>query len=398
MQKYPIRQGVPGFKFAAVQAGIKNDTNLDVGLIISDKPCSAAGVFTRNKVKAAPVINCAKKIKHGVTQAVLVNSGNANACTGKQGLQAADLTCTALAGQLTIKKQLTLPFSTGVIGVALPHAKIIDALPDLITTAATSKASSFAKSILTTDTCSKKICVREKINGTFVHICGIAKGSGMIMPDMATMLAFIMTDACIDKELLASMLKQENELSFNRICVDGDMSTNDSVLLMAGGKSGVTIKKRTAAYKQFQAMLRHVMQELALLIVKDGEGATKLLRINVTSARTEADAKKAAMQVARSCLVKTAFFGEDFNWGRIIAAIGQSGAACKTDQITMHFNKILAVKHGQAVPKNEKRLIQIMKKKEIVLSIDLDSGSKTCEVLTCDLSYDYVKINADYTT
>jgi glutamate N-acetyltransferase/amino-acid N-acetyltransferase len=397
MQKYPIRQGIPGFKFSAIQAGIKKQKSLDVGLIISDNPCSAAGVFTRNSVKAAPVINCVKKIKGGTAQAVLVNSGNANACTGKQGLQAADLTCSALASQLGIKKQLTLPCSTGVIGVPLPHSKIVDVLPDLIASASPALVADFAESILTTDTHSKIIAVREKINGNYVHVCGIAKGSGMIMPNMATMLAFIMTDAGVDKTLLASMLSEENELSFNRICVDGDMSTNDSVLMMAGGKSGITIQKKKTGYKQFQSMLRKVMQELALMIVKDGEGATKLLRVNV-SARSEADARKAAMQVARSCLVKTAFFGEDFNWGRIIAAIGQSGAACKTDTISMHFNNILAVSNGQAVPQNQKRLMRTMKKKEIILSINLGNGTKTCEVLTCDLSYDYVKINADYTT
>jgi len=398
MQTYPIRQGVPGFKFSAVKAGIKNNENLDVGLILSDQPCSVAGVFTINAVKAAPVINCVKKIKHGSTQAVLVNSGNANACTGKQGLQAAESTSSTLASKLGINKGLALPCSTGVIGVPLPQEKIINALPGLIAKAAPSKAADFSKSILTTDTCTKTIALREKINGQDVHICGIAKGSGMIMPDMATMLAFIVTDADIDTALLTSMLREENELSFNRICVDGDMSTNDSVLLLAGGKSDITIKKKTPALKQFQAMLRKVMQELALKIVKDGEGATKLLRVNVTGARTEVDAKKAAMQVARSCLVKTAFFGEDFNWGRIIAAVGQSGAACKPDLISMHFNGILAVQKGQAVPENQKKLMRTMKKNEIKLEITLKSGKKACEVLTCDLSYDYVKINADYTT
>ncbi len=398
MQKYPIRQGIPGFKFSAVQAGIKNDNVLDLGLILSEQPCAVAGVFTRNKVKAAPVLECSKKIKNGAACAILVNSGNANACTGDKGLQAADRTCSALAKQLGVKKQHILPCSTGVIGVQLPYKKINNALPELTASASPTQAASFAESILTTDTCTKTITVREKIDGNYVHVCGIAKGSGMIMPDMATMLAFIITDADIDTPLLRTMLRDENELSFNRICVDGDMSTNDSVIALAGGKSGIRIRRNSASYTAFRSMLKRVMQELALMIVKDGEGATKLLKINVVSAQTDADAKKAAMQVARSCLVKTAFFGEDFNWGRIIAAIGQSGAACKPDCISMRFNNIPAVRNGQAVPKNQKRLEQIMKKKEITLSIDLGSGSKACEVLTCDLSYDYVKINADYTT
>jgi glutamate N-acetyltransferase/amino-acid N-acetyltransferase len=398
MRTYPIRQGIPGFKFSAVLAGIKKNTGLDLGLIVSDQPCAVAGVFTRNRVKAAPVIECMKKVRHGVAQAIVVNSGNANACTGKPGLHAAELTCSALAAQLGIQKKHTLPCSTGVIGVPLPHDKIIAALPRLIAAASPKHSINFAESIITTDTCTKTIALREKINGHDVHICGIAKGSGMIMPDMATMLAFIITDAAIDACLLQTLLREENELSFNRICVDGDMSTNDSVLIMAGGKSGVAIKRNTPQYTLFRAMLRKVMQELALMIVQDGEGATKLLRINVQGARTESDAKKAAMQVARSCLVKTAFFGEDFNWGRIIAAVGQSGAACRTENISIHFDGILAVSDAQAVPKNKKRLERTMKKKEITISINLGSGSKTCDVLTCDLSYDYVKINADYTT
>lgn len=398
MRKYPIRQGIPGFKFSAVLAGIKKNTGFDLGLIVSDQPCAVAGVFTRNSVKAAPVIECMKKVRHGVAQAIVVNSGNANACTGKPGLHSAELTCSALASQLGIQKKHTLPCSTGVIGVPLPHDKIIAAFPRLIAEVSPKHSTNFAESIITTDTCTKTIALREKINGNDVHILGIAKGSGMIMPDMATMLAFIITDAAIDASLLQTLLREENELSFNRICVDGDMSTNDSVLIMAGGKSGVSIKRNTSQYALFRAMLRKVMQELALMIVKDGEGATKLLRIRVTDARTEADAKKAAMQVARSCLVKTAFFGEDFNWGRIIAAVGQSGAFCRTDTIGIHFNTIRAVRGGQAVPENRNRLVKIMKEKEITIDINLGSGKKTCEVLTCDLSYDYVKINADYTT
>jgi len=398
MRKYPIRQGIPGFKFSAVLAGIKKSTGLDLGLIVSDQPCAVAGVFTRNSVKAAPVIDCVKKVRHGVAQAVIVNSGNANACTGRPGLHSAALTCAALASQLGIQKKHVLPCSTGVIGVPLPHDTIIASLPRLIAEASPKHSTNFAESIITTDTCTKTLAIREKINGKDVHICGIAKGSGMIMPDMATMLAFIITDAAIDASLLQTMLREENELTFNRICVDGDMSTNDSVLIMAGGKSGVAIKRNTPQASLFRSMLRKVMQELALMIVKDGEGATKLLRIRVTDAHTEADAKKAALQVARSCLVKTAFFGEDFNWGRIIAAIGQSGAVCRADTIGMHFNTIRAVRDGQAVPENRKRLVRTMKKKEITIDINLGRGNKACEVLTCDLSYDYVKINADYTT
>jgi len=398
MQMYPLRQGVPGFTFSAVLAGIKKKTGLDLGLILSDAPCPAAGVFTRNSVKAAPVLSCTAKLQDGLARAVLVNSGNANACTGEQGLRSADLTCEALAQHLGIDRNHVLPCSTGVIGVPLPHETIIKAVPALISGSSPSKAPAFARSILTTDTRTKTIALRETINGRTVHMLGMAKGSGMIMPDMATMLAFIVTDAKVENKLLASLLREEAELSFNRICVDGDMSTNDTVLLLAGGASGAAVTRASHALDKFRAMLRRVMQELALLIVKDGEGATKLLRIHVSGARTQVDAKMAAMQVARSCLVKTAFFGEDFNWGRIIAAVGQSGAVCTPERISMLFNDIPAVRNGQAVPENRARLVRVMKKKDITLAIDLACGKKACEVLTCDLSYDYVKINADYTT
>jgi glutamate N-acetyltransferase/amino-acid N-acetyltransferase len=282
--------------------------------------------------------------------------------------------------------------------VPLPHGTIIEALPALVRAAAPSQAPAFAHSILTTDTRTKTIALREAINGRTVHMLGMAKGSGMIMPDMATMLAFIVTDAAVDRRLLAALLREETELSFNRICVDGDMSTNDTVLLMAGGASGVAVTRTSRSLAPFRAMLRRVMQELARMIVRDGEGATKLLRVHVSGGRSAADAKKAAMQVARSCLVKTAFFGEDFNWGRIIAAVGQSGAACRPERIGMQFNGIDAVRNGQAVPENRARLVRVMKKKDITLDISLRSGSGTCDVLTCDLSCEYVKINADYTT
>ncbi len=398
MQTYPLRRGVPGFKFSAVLAGIKKKTGLDLGLIISDAPCPAAGVFTRNTVKAAPVLTCADKLKKGTARAVLVNSGNANACTGAQGLRSAALTCNALAPLLGIESRHVLPCSTGVIGVPLPHETIIAALPALASGAAASRAPEFARSILTTDTRPKTIALQATISGRTVHMLGMAKGSGMIMPDMATMLAFIVTDAAVDKKLLAVLVREETELSFNRICVDGDMSTNDTVLIMAGGASGLAVTRTSRSLAPFRAMLRRVMQDLALMIVRDGEGATKLLRVNVLGARSAADAKKAAMQVARSCLVKTAFFGEDFNWGRIIAAVGQSGAACRPERICMQFNGIDAVRNGQAVPENRTRLVRVMKKKDITLDITLHSGSSTCEVLTCDLSCEYVKINADYTT
>jgi len=399
MQSFPITQGVPGFKFSGISAGLKKDGLKDLGLILCDTPAPAAAVFTRNRVKAAPVLISAKNVRNHTIQAILVNSGNANACTGQAGINAALKTTTALADRIGINPALVAPFSTGVIGVPFPANKIINHLPGLLQNAGPKNSPDFARSILTTDTVVKTSTCRETINQETIRILGMAKGSGMIMPDMATMLAFIVTDISIDKNLLSPLLKEINEETFNRISVDGDMSTNDAVIVLSSCRSKQQITRtNTKAFHTFQKLLRRVMRELATMIVKDGEGATKLIHIKVIHAASRADAKKAAMQVANSNLVKTAFFGEDFNWGRILGALGSAGARFDMNRVALSFNDIPAVKNGQGIGENIPKLKKTVRKKEIDLLIDLKAGKENCTVMTCDLSYDYVRINADYTT
>ena len=399
MKKFALREGIPGFRFAAVAGGLKKNSKKDIGLILADKPCTAAGAFTKNIVKAAPILIGQKRLRAGVAQAVLVNSGNANACTGAQGVRDAEAASAALARELGIKTGLVVPSSTGVIGVPLPVEKIVRALPELVKKARPSAIADFSAAIMTTDTFPKIVALKDSVGREMIKICGIAKGAGMIMPDMATMLCYIVTDAAIDRKLLSALVREQVELTFNRITVDGDMSTNDTVLVLASGKSNITINnKNSAACRKFAQLLFEVMKQLSYLVVKDGEGATKVLLINARNAKTAAQAKQAAMTVANSPLVKTAFFGEDYNWGRIMAALGRSGAQFDMAKVDIFFNKIHSVHNGQAVLRNIPRLKKIMKEDCIEIAVDLKAGKHSCEVTTCDLSYDYVKINADYTT
>jgi glutamate N-acetyltransferase/amino-acid N-acetyltransferase len=399
MKSFSLREGVPGFLAAGIAAGIKKNGDRDLGLLLSEKPCVAAGVFTNNRVKAAPVLVCKKRLQKGIAQAVLVNSGNANACTGKDGLNSALLTCSEAAHGLGIPEHLVLPCSTGVIGVPLPAVSINKALPRLIKSASPEGIADFSEAVMTTDTFPKVVTRSAVINGDLIKVCGIAKGSGMIMPQMATMLAFILTNAAIKKDLLTTLLKKTAEETFNRISVDGETSTNDTVLLLASGVAGRLIqRKNSAEYKKFALVLQEVMRELALLIVRDGEGATKLISIRVLHAKSLRDAQNAAFRVANSPLFKTACFGGDYNWGRIMAALGNSGAAFEAEKVEITINNLLAVKNGQEVAKNHLRLKNAFKNKRLDISINLHNGRQTCEVFTCDLSYDYVKINAAYTT
>jgi len=399
MKAFNPNEGVPGFLFGAGLAKIKKTTGRDLGLIYSDRPCVAAGVFTKNRAQAAPVMIGRNRLRAGSAQAILVNSGNANACTGDRGIADARLCCSRLASALHIRDSLVIPSSTGVIGVPLPAAKIVRALPGLVKTASPAGCEDFAGAIMTTDTFPKIVALKDTVSGKQVKICGIAKGAGMIMPDMATMLAFIVTDAAVEQRLLKRLVRQHAATTFNSISVDGDMSTNDSVIVLASGVSSVAVTGTSSqAYRVFSRLLHEVMQRLARMIVQDGEGATKLIRIQVKGARTAGEAKKAAMTVANSCLVKTAFFGEDFNWGRIMAALGRSGAAFAMQQVDILFNGIRGVGNGQGIRKNVSRLQKTITNKEIEVTIDLKNGRHSSTVTTCDLSYDYVKINADYTT
>lgn len=385
-----------GFKFAGIKAGIKKTKLKDLGLIYSEKPCTAAALFTKNKVIAAPVILGKEKIKNGVCQAVLVNSGNANCFTGDQGIKDAR-TCSKLAAKaLDIPDDQIIVSSTGVIGQPLPMDKFQTNVPELVNALGGENLNDFADSILTTDTCRKIIECKGEIKGCPFHVSGVAKGSGMIRPDMATMLAFICTDVDISAQDLNTALKNANEKSFNRISVDGDMSTNDTVLVLANAASGVKIADQSSM-AAFSNLLEEVCLGLAKKIVRDGEGATKLVQITVQGALTEKDAYKACDAIAHSSLVKTAIYGEDPNWGRITAAAGRSGAHVDPDKMDLFFDdQPLVVKGRWLGPKAEEKTAQIMKNDTLSILLDLNLGACSDYYFFCDFSENYVKINADY--
>ncbi len=385
-----------GFKFKGINAGIKNNGEKDFGIIFSERPASSAALFTKNKIIAAPVILGKERIKKGVCQAIVVNSGNANCFTGEQGIRDALETAKITAECLGISEELVMVASTGVIGAPMPMDIIRRNIPELTKDMNCDFLSDFSKAILTTDT-STKISKREGvIQGQEFSITGIAKGSGMIKPDMATMLAFICTDLGIPSDMLKSSLKKACSRSFNRISVDGDTSTNDTVIALANGASSAIIKNNED-YIIFQKILNDILSELSRMIVKDGEGATKLAEIVVKGAESAKDAYKAAESVSHSNLVKTAIYGEDPNWGRIVAAAGRSGAALIPDKIDLQFNDIFLVKNGVWLgEKAEKKAAEIMKQDEIKIILNLNMGDYSDFFIFCDFSENYVKINADY--
>lgn len=386
----------PGFKAAGVASGIKKTGEKDLGLVFSESPASAAGVFTRNRVKAAPVLLDRERIKSGACQAVIVNSGNANCCTGDQGMRDARAMTRIAASGLGISEDLVLVASTGVIGKPLPIKKIEAAIPDLIRSASPEGISDLAVAIMTTDTVPKIVSRQGHMEGKTFTVTGVAKGAGMIRPDMATMLCFICTDIDAPPDLLQETLSAANERSFNRITIDGDTSTNDTVIVMANGLSGATIK--TKDHKEsFQSVLDDVLISLAKELVKDGEGATKLVEIIVKGALSDKDAHKIADTVANSNLVKTAFFGEDANWGRILAAAGRAKVPIEPGRIDIFFDDVQMVKNGMGCGKAaEADVTKVLKRPEFKISIDLNMGNGYDSVFTCDFSIDYVKINADY--
>ncbi|MCD6185191.1 MAG: bifunctional glutamate N-acetyltransferase/amino-acid acetyltransferase ArgJ [Deltaproteobacteria bacterium] len=388
----------PGFKAAGVAANIKKDGTKDLGLILSETDASAAAVFTRNLIKAAPVILDEERIKKGRCRAIIVNSGNANCCTGINGMKNALAMAKVTASELGISEELVLVASTGVIGEQFPIEKITAAVPEIKDSLSSNSFTDFAQSIMTTDTYPKIVSQKGKIDGKVYTVTGIAKGSGMICPDMATMLAFICTDAEIAPDMLKDILVTSTERSFNRITIDGDTSTNDTVIIMANGCSGAVIKNDSQK-EIFQNMLDNTMLSLAKMIVKDGEGATKLVEIIVKGASSNKDARIVADTVANSSLVKTALFGEDANWGRIIAAAGRSKAPVKPDQIDIFFDNIMMVKNSTGCgSKAESDATDILKKPEFSITLNLNMGTGYASVFTCDFSIDYVKINADYRT
>lgn len=410
---------VPGFKAAGIACGIKQVKNgkKDLALIYSEVPAVAAGVFTTNRVKAAPVLIDMQRIKKGLCHAVIINSGNANACTGKKGMEDAARMVIAVEDALGIKKGLAMVSSTGVIGQRLPIDRIEQGIPKLISSLSSKGWNDAVEAIMTTDAFPKVAFEKCRIGGKEITVLGIAKGAGMICPNMATMLAFLATDVVVEQKTLQAMLKASVDQSFNGITVDGDTSTNDTVLILANGKAGnreVRSQKsgvRSKDYKTFYEMLEKICQSLAKMVVMDGEGATKLLEFNVSGAKTDSDAKKVAETVANSPLVKTAFFGEDANWGRIMAAIGRSGAYMKEEKVNIYFNDVPVVIKGEGAsasgggkpaPADSKQGGQgaekAVKQKEICIRIDLGVGKGKKRVWASDLSYEYVKINASYRT
>ncbi|WP_300457390.1 bifunctional glutamate N-acetyltransferase/amino-acid acetyltransferase ArgJ [Desulfobacula sp.] len=385
-----------GFKFSGIHAGIKKNDQKDMGLIYCEKPAVAAALFTRNKVAAAPVILGKEKIKAGLCQAVLVNSGNANCFTGKKGIEDA-MACSQMVGNsFGISEDLVLVASTGVIGANLPMDKFKTGIPATVLHLSENHLEDFATAILTTDTHIKVITEHGVMGNKKFSIMGIAKGSGMIRPDMATMLAFVCTDINISAQDLKTALTAANEKSFNRITVDGDTSTNDTLLAMANGASGLEIAAEESKEK-FQTVLDKVCFDLAKMIVKDGEGATKLVQIIVKGAQTKQDAFKAAEAIAHSNLVKTALYGEDPNWGRITAAAGRSGAHVVPERMDLFFEDQPLVLNGRwQGAQAEQKTAQIMKRSEIIITLDLNLGQEADGFLFCDFSEAYVKINADY--
>jgi len=385
---------VDGFLFSGISSGIKKDGKRDLGLIYSEVPARIAGVFTNNLVKAAPVQLDQQRIKGGFCQAVVVNSGNANACTGTQGLRDARSISSLVAKGLGVKEKLVFAASTGVIGAPLPMRKIEKGIPQLIAALSPEGWMKAVEAIMTTDTFPKVEVATCRIKGKQVKLCGMVKGAGMICPDLATMLSFLVTDANFETPLLQRMLEKAAKESFNRITVDGETSTNDTVLLLANGKAGHRMDRNGEV---FQSMLSEVCQNLAKSIIKDGEGATKSIEVLVLGARNQEDAKRAAYAVAHSPLVKTAFFGEDANWGRILSSLGNSGAQINPNRIDVFFDRIPIAKSGVGTGlRFEKRASQILKKRSFKVVIDLHQGKSRCSVLTTDLSIDYVKINASY--
>jgi len=385
-----------GFKAAGIHAGIKKTKDKDLGMIVSDVPATVAGVFTKNQIKAAPVLLDMERIQSGTCRAVIVNSGNANCCTGEQGMKDAIRMAKATADKLGVAEEMVLVSSTGVIGQALPVETIESNMPQLFDALSPDGFLDFAESIMTTDKIPKKLSRTVKVAGKSFSLTGIAKGAGMIRPDMATMLSYICTDVEAGSSILKELLTDAVNLSFNRITIDGDTSTNDTVLILANGTSGLSLNDASVK-AAFKNVLEEMLIELAKMVVKDGEGVTKFVEIKICGASSDNDAQKMADTVAHSNLVKTAFFGEDANWGRIIGALGRAGVDLNPDAIDIFFNDVMLVQNGiWCGAEKEVEATKVMKLPEFVVTVDVHLGEEQAVCWTCDFSIDYVKINADY--
>lgn len=385
-----------GFQFNGIATGIKSKKVLDLGLIYSEVPAVAVGVFTTNKIKAAPVLISQHRISRNLAQAILVNSGNANACTGEKGLKGALELSRVLAQKIGVPEEQILLASTGIIGVQLPLERIKKGIPELVNGLSPLKIKRFARSILTTDAFPKIVKKKLILEDKIVRIWGVAKGAGMIMPHLATMLAFIMTDAVIQISLLKSLLKKGVAQSFNRITVDGEMSTNDMVIALANGMAGNRkITSTSPALKSFEDSFFTVLSELSLMIVRDGEGATKAIWLTIENAKSIDEARRAAFAVANSMLVKSSFFGEEANWGRIMAALGRCGISVDQNRIDISYGSLRVVKNGVSC-NTEVKAKEVLKQKEFELKISLNKGKSRFRVLTTDLTPRYVEINSNY--
>lgn len=399
----PVHGGVTapiGFLAAGVHAGIKPAPHLDLALIVSEREGPIAGLFTTNRVPAAPVVLDRLHLRRGLGRGIVVNSGNANACTGKAGLGHAVETAALVANGLGAPLRSVFVGSTGVIGQPLPMGAIRRGIPRLIRRLRRAGSGEAARAILTTDRRVKETAMRTQVGGRLVTVGGMAKGAGMVHPDMATMLAYVTTDAAISRAALQQALRAATRESFNCITIDGDTSTNDTVLCLANGMaSNRPLKLGSAAYRVFQRMLTAVCCSLALQICRDGEGVTKVVQVVVTGARTNADAARVAQTVATSTLVKTALFGEDANWGRIVAAAGRSGVFVDPARLSLRFEGVPILRGGVSLGKAaERKLSAIVRRKEFSITLDLRLGAGRARVWTTDLSYDYVRINASYRT
>jgi glutamate N-acetyltransferase / amino-acid N-acetyltransferase len=389
-----------GFRAAGIHAGIKKKKK-DLAIVVSDQPAVVAGVFTKNKVVAAPLVVDKMQMGHSPrARAVVVNSGNANACTGERGLSDAWRMVNTAARALGIPEAEVLVSSTGVIGQTLPMDTVVSGINSIAPLISREGHSDAAEAIMTTDTFVKEAAVTVKLGAVEVSIGGMAKGSGMIAPNMATMLAFVTTDARVNPAVMQEALRLAADRSFNRISVDGDMSTNDMVLLLANGAAGGPEITSTSdpSYGMFYAALEHVLTRLSKMIVVDGEGATKFVEVRVIDAATEEVAAQAARAIANSNLVKTAINGEDANWGRILAAVGYSGIDFNPDDTEITFGSLPILRRNYAVEFSEIEAKQVLSEKEIVITVSLHQGSASATFWTCDLSKAYVDINANYRT
>lgn len=388
-----------GFTAAGVKAGIKKSGNLDVAVIYTKTQAVVAGTFTQNKVAAAPVYVSKEVVATGTAHAIVANAGCANACIGQQGLDDAHKMAQIAADELGVNADDVIVGSTGVIGVSLPMDKLEAGIKDAVANLSADGSGNAGRAIITTDTHSKSVTCEFELSGKTVRMGAIAKGSGMIRPNMATMLCYITTDIAIDQALLQKAVSGCVEKSFNMISVDGDMSTNDMVIVLANGEANnAKITEENADYQIFFDKLMMLCTELAKQIAADGEGASKFLTINVKGAKSFADAKTVGMAIANSPLVKTAFFGEDPNWGRVICAVGYSGADMVPEKTVVKFGGITIFANGTGATYDENALAHVMKEKDIVIDIELNMGQEDATVWSCDLSYEYVKINGEYHT